>query len=519
MSNFNSKKKEEKILAPQSKLPSLQARWFEAHSISGSLILIPLFIILFTGTISFFQKELRAWHTPALQLVESPPLRSVDQFLEDKLEKLPRNTQNIFIKFPDRWEPVLSAKWRIPNAEESHSHVFNPINGDQISNNALSSEFAHHLYVWHFLHPLPMGINIAGAIALIWFALAISGVYMNRNKFIPQFKSWRVRKGRAFQSCIHTVSATITLPLHLIYGITGTYFGAGIIVIPIIALIAFDGDQIELRKYLSTKSEPKFTNTTVEVIPSLDPFILSTYSLVPRAKLLYLSIQKPFDEGAEAHVYFEEADGGRGEAIYRLHEGSQPINVIKNDDIPAGINILRTVLSLHYGDFGGILLKIIYTIGGLILCVLTYAGARMWIERKSRALPRWAIIYERLFDGFALGLLPAVGIFALANRILPYSIQNRGSIEILIFHSAWLIIAIIILAIGTSHKCRRVLIMSTIAILGTIPFLDGVLFNIWPWQTSSWIVPSVAITNIILLTLFFGFTAIMILNKKVKSSA
>ena len=105
------------------------------------------------------------------------------------------------------------------------------------------------------------------------------------------------------------------MPLHLIYGITGTYFGAGIIVIPIIALIAFDGDQIELRKYLSTKSEPKFTNTTVEVIPSLDPFILSTYSLVPRAKLLYLSIQKPFDEGAEAHVYFEEADGGRGEAI------------------------------------------------------------------------------------------------------------------------------------------------------------------------------------------------------------
>ena len=57
-------------------------------------------------------------------------------------------------------------------------------------------------------------------------------------------------------------------------------------------------------------------------------------------------------------------------------------------------------------------MKIIYTIGGLILCVLTYAGARMWIDRKSRALPRWAIIYERLFDGFALWLLPAVGIFA-----------------------------------------------------------------------------------------------------------
>ena len=58
---------------------------------------------------------------------------------------------------------------------------------------------------------------------------------------------------------------------------------------------------------------------------------------------------------------------------------------------------------------------------------MTYAGARMWIDRKSRALPRWAIIYERLFDGCALGLLPSVGIFALANRILHffYSISGK----------------------------------------------------------------------------------------------
>ena len=96
--------------------PSLQSRWFEAHSISGSLVLIPLFIILVTGTISFFQKELRAWHTPALQLAEPPPIKSVDQLLDGKLSNLPKNTQNVFIKFPDRWEPILSVEFRIPNS-------------------------------------------------------------------------------------------------------------------------------------------------------------------------------------------------------------------------------------------------------------------------------------------------------------------------------------------------------------------------------------------------------------------
>ena len=49
--------------------------------------------------------------------------------------------------------------------------------------------------------------------------------------------------------------------------------------------------------------------------------------------------------------------------------------------------------------------------------------------------------------------------------------------------------------------------VGSVAMLGIVPILDGVLLNIWPWQTSSWIVPSVAITNILLLTLTLGFSA------------
>ena len=74
LNNFSLNKKRQETLVTPPKGPSLQSRWFEAHSISGSLVLIPLFIILVKGTISFFQKELRAWHTPALQLAEPPPI-------------------------------------------------------------------------------------------------------------------------------------------------------------------------------------------------------------------------------------------------------------------------------------------------------------------------------------------------------------------------------------------------------------------------------------------------------------
>ena len=49
--------------------------------------------------------------------------------------------------------------------------------------------------------------------------------------------------------------------------------------------------------------------------------------------------------------------------------------------------------------------------------------------------------------------------------------------------------------------------VGSVAMLGIVPILDGVLLNIWSWQTSSWIVPSVAITNILLLTLTLGFFA------------
>ena len=116
-------------------------------------------------------------------------------------------------------------------------------------------------------------------------------------------------------------------------------------------------------------------------------------------------------------------------------------------------------------------------------------------------------ILERLFDGFAIGLLPAIGIFTLANRLMPLSTQERGAIEILVFHSAWIAIGLLILSTGTSNTHRRVMTVGSVAMLGIVPILDGVLLNIWSWQTSSWIVPSVAITNILLLTLTLGFSA------------
>ena len=122
-------------------------------------------------------------------------------------------------------------------------------------------------------------------------------------------------------------------------------------------------------------------------------------------------------------------------------------------------------------------------------------------------MPRWSKIFERLFDGFAIGLLPAIGIFTLANRLLPLSTQERGAIEILVFHSAWIAIGLLILSIGTSNIHRRIMTVGSVAMLGIVPILDGFLLNIWSWQTSSWIVPSVAITNILLLTLTLGFFA------------
>ena len=484
------------------KTPKLHGRWYEAHSVIGVLILIPLFVIVFTGTISFFRNELLVWHIPELRFEVPEAVESVDPLIAPHLNEVPQDANFLQIRLPNEYTPALTLRWFMEGEDKEHALHWNPNTGEALDANALSSHLAMKLYHWHYLRPLPQGLRISGLIALVWFALTVSGIYIHRKKLISQFKGWGNGGVKAFQSWMHTVAGTLTLPLHVVYGATGALFGLNTIALPLVIILAYGGDQDKaMTELLGREPEPAYTEVMVEALPAFDPILKSALTHAPEgATVLDLSMSKPFDEAAELHAHFIDASGNRGEVVFDLHKSAEPKAVVTADQSPGALQVFMVAFKLHFGHIGGYFGRTIFFMGGVALILLTYAGARLWCIRKQRELPRATMITEKLFDGFALGLMPAVGIFVWANRLLPAGVAERGNVEVWIFHGSWALIGISVFVFGTAPVTRRWMWRSTVLLLGLIPVLDGVLHGTWPWSASSWIAPTFGAVNVALLS-------------------
>ncbi|MEM1417269.1 MAG: PepSY-associated TM helix domain-containing protein, partial [Myxococcota bacterium] len=452
------------------------------------LALIPLFVIAVTGSISLFHEELQPWTRPELRRPAAEGTPSADAALAGVLPEIPEDVQRINLRYPSEYAPLLRMDWRAEGDEDSTRRAFDPATGQRLGEP--SSKLSSVLFRWHFLAPLPQGLLLAGLISLFWLALTISGVYLHRKKLLAQFRlsGWRKRRGRALQSWMHTLAATITLPFHLLYGVTGALFGSLLFLGPMILYLVFGGDQEAMEALVEGAQPPKqeLAEETLDALPSLDPFVADAEARFVGMHASFVSLVEPYDEAARLSVFVMDAGDARGNVVYDLHRGMEPVHLVPPDLDNPVLDIVTPVIELHFAQLGGYPVRFLYLVLGVMLAVLIYAGARMWVMRQRTVAPRAAAACERLFDGFGFGLLPAIGVFAWANRLLPADLGARAQVEENVFHAVWVLVGLAVLVRGTGPATRRAMAMAAAVLLATVPLLDGLLHGMWPWSPSAW---------------------------------
>ena len=424
----------------QEKRRALHQRWYEAHSIFGMCVLLPLFIMLVCGSISFFRGTLRAWHIPVFQqscqvtdnTILSPETKEI-------IQSIPSDTSLINIKFPKEEVPITEVRYRAKGEDFIYTGI--TPEGEIIPHSQLDSKVIETIYKWHYLEPFPGGRYIAGLVALIWLTLTINGFYLHRKKLFSQFNFRKKRTGNAFQSWLHTITATVTLPFHFIYGITGVIFNLSIVALPVTMMLSFQGDRdAMMEQFTGIPADPKPSKELVSELPDIQPFIDQAKLELQHSdtKLDLILIRKPYDQKGMLNLRFSGPDDYKAEVQYLLNESTDPI-FVNHEQKTSGINkVLTPIFKLHFGRYGWFI-KSIYVLMTAFLCLLVTAGARLYIKRKQSSLPRATNFFERAFDGFGIGIFPAITIFALSNRLLPENLANRGSIEAYIFHISCLL--------------------------------------------------------------------------------
>ena len=127
-------------------------------------------------------------------------------------------------------------------------------------------------------------------------------------------------------------------------------------------------------------------------------------------------------------------NGAEVDAAFDLRRSSEPLHISEPGNQPLGQAVLPTVLSLHFASFGRLIVKVTYCLLCIPMALMMFPGSQMSIMRHRKRQPRLSVFNEHLFDGFATGLLAALGVFVWAKGLLPVTTADRRQVEIIILY-------------------------------------------------------------------------------------
>ncbi len=358
------------------KSPKLSNKIFSVHSWLGLISGVFLIVIGLTGSILALTDELHAWLNPDLMRVE-PQAKTVslDQMLG-----------NVKAKFPDAKvfgiqvgeTPDESYRVRMDMNGEFYYAQVNPYSGDVLGGDNLKPRNSYLVYFSRVMHyslmMRPIGDVIVALIGLMFVLLTLTGLYVNRKSLLRVFRvGVRWEKGvQKASSDFHQWIGVASFAFTFVMSVTGFYM----------MLYVFS---------------PAFYTHTAEK-PNPPAVTLSADSLMAQAKLHLpdftpVMLQWPRNEKQPITVRGHIA----GSFFLYNHYSSYVQFDAKSGVVKKAFNINNAsfgeqfhawLVALHYGQFGGFWLKLIYCIGGLTPGILSVTGFVIWWKKKRRkAMP------------------------------------------------------------------------------------------------------------------------------------
>jgi len=257
------------------------------------------------------------------------------------------------------------------NLRNSNERLFvfvHPSSGEVIKELNELTTFTRWLLKFHYsLQAGPVGRTIVFVVGILFLFSLISGIYLYRKSIFKTlfFKTPVLTKNkRTFYSSLHRIVGTWALLLNFILVITGILLSWSVVVAG-----------------FKTSAAPNSPAVTVQVgsllkemqqeLPDFQP----TYIRLPLRPDASLVIYGFFDD--DPFFYSEFFNYVSADYLSGEIKG-----VTKIQEANLGTKILSTVLPLHFGQYGGIWIKLLYCVIGLSGPFLSITGFLIWRQGK-----------------------------------------------------------------------------------------------------------------------------------------
>ncbi|NRA50521.1 MAG: PepSY domain-containing protein [Phaeodactylibacter sp.] len=153
------------------------------------------------------------------------------------------------------------------------------------------------------------------------------------------------------------------------------------------------------------------------------------------------------------------------------------------------------IFKLHFANFGGLFIKILYFLLSMITCFMIISGVLTWRTARDNKQYSYSqkLFHHRVTKAYlaiCLSMFPAFAILFITNKVISLEMESRVSLVNTIFFVSWLGLTTLGLFWDSYAKQNRNYLIYGGVLSLLIPIVNGVSTGDWfwsTWQSYSWV--------------------------------
>lgn len=392
-----------------SRLPArFVASMLSGHLAVGLAASALLYIVCLSGTVMVFHEEFARWEQPGVPEMESAAPAAVERAAANALVRVGESPHHFYIGLPVDGMPRMTV------STDDHSWF---ADGDGNLVEVVDDGWRDFIETLHYYLTLPgvLGLTLVGLLGVLMAALVMSGILALPRLFRDAFRLRLKGSSRLKEADLHNRLSVWGAPFYFAIAVSGAALGLASLVAVTMAPSLTGGDTAKFfEPVFGTEVEGSKTPAPLADISSaLENFSVEYPELVP----WYVSFHDPATEGQSAEILAKHPRRLIYGDNYSFDAAGELGGNTGLSDGPPGQQLVAAIYPLHFGTYGGLIVKIIYGVFGLLSCVVVASGINIWLikrRQKGRPVP----VLESAWQGIVWGT-PAVLALVLLVETLP----------------------------------------------------------------------------------------------------